>query len=59
MFREPIGTGISPCADVGWLETFDSYYYMNVSVIIPGVLAELQADAAKTFVWAEIAYFKV
>ena len=46
-------------SDVGWLETFDSYYYLNVSQIIPGVIDELSKDPKKTFIWAEIAYFKV
>eukprot|EP00048_Salpingoeca_helianthica_P023476 m.24600 g.24600 ORF g.24600 m.24600 type:complete len:1033 (-) comp8724_c0_seq1:97-3195(-) len=44
--------------DVGWLATFDSYYYLNVSQILPGVVEEMVKDPAKTFVWAEIAYFK-
>jgi hypothetical protein len=46
-------------SDVGWLETFDSYYFLNVSQIIPGVIDELSKDFKKTFIWAEIAYFKV
>jgi hypothetical protein len=45
--------------DVGWLETFDSYYYLNVSKIIPGVLDNLAKDSSKRFSWAEISYFQV
>ncbi len=35
-----------------------SYYNLNVSKIIPGVLRDLSADPSKRFSWAEIAYFQ-
>ncbi|CAG5117924.1 unnamed protein product, partial [Candidula unifasciata] len=43
--------------DVGWLITVDQYYYRQVQFILDGVIAELQADPTKRFIYVEIAFF--
>ncbi|EDQ91378.1 uncharacterized protein MONBRDRAFT_36279 [Monosiga brevicollis MX1] len=50
---------VATSPDVGWLETMDSYYDLNVSHIIPGVLDELDKDPTKRFSWAEVVYLKL
>ena len=51
--------------DVGWLKTVDQYYYganqdeqnAKVQYILDTVVDELEKDAARRFVYVEIAYF--
>ncbi|BFZ17312.1 hypothetical protein BsWGS_20353 [Bradybaena similaris] len=43
--------------DVGWIVTVDQYYYRQVQFILDGVIAELQADPSKRFIYVEIAFF--
>uniref|UniRef100_A0A0B7AW15 Alpha-mannosidase n=1 Tax=Arion vulgaris TaxID=1028688 RepID=A0A0B7AW15_9EUPU len=43
--------------DVGWIVTVDQYYYRQVQFILDGVIAELQADPTKRFIYVEIAFF--
>ena len=44
--------------DVGWLQTWESYYYLNVSRMLPGIVANLAEDPTKRFCWAEVVYFE-
>jgi len=44
--------------DVGWLETVDSYYTLNVSKILDGVYEALSKNEDRRFNWAEVVYFK-
>ena len=39
--------------DPGWLDTYDRYYGKDVRPILSNVLAALEADGNRTFVWAE------
>ncbi|XP_043541559.1 lysosomal alpha-mannosidase-like [Chiloscyllium plagiosum] len=51
--------------DVGWLKTVDQYYYggqtntqrAGVQYILDSVIAELQADPRRRFIYVEVAFF--
>ena len=43
--------------DPGWLSTFEGYYMQDVRGILDSVLAALQRDPSRRFVWSETSYF--
>ena len=43
--------------DPGWLNTFEGYYMADVRGILDSVLAALQRDSSRRFVWSETSYF--
>ena len=43
--------------DPGWLNTFEGYYMADVRGILDSVLAALQRDSTRRFVWSETSYF--
>jgi len=45
--------------DPGWLQTYEDYYRNYVSRILSGVVNNLANDPTKTFIWAEISFFKL
>ena len=45
-------------ADVGWLQTVNSLARVNVSRILDGVVATLQANPKRRFVWDEMAFLQ-
>ena len=45
-------------ADVGWLQTVNSLARVNVSRIISGTVASLEADKRRRFVWDEMAFLQ-
>ena len=57
---EPIELWILPHshADVGWLQTVNSLARVNVSRILDGVVATLQANPDRKFVWDEMAFLQ-
>lgn len=46
-------------ADVGWLQTVNSLSRLNVSRILDGVVATLQQDERRRFVWDEMAFLQL
>jgi hypothetical protein len=57
---EPLTLWILPHshADVGWLQTVNSLARVNVSRILSGVVAALDADPSRRFVWDEMAFLQ-
>ena len=45
-------------ADVGWLQTVNSLSRVNVSRILSGVVATLNANPSRRFVWDEMAFLQ-
>lgn len=45
--------------DPGWLKTYKEYYDQNVNRILTNVYQYLSADSKRTFIWAEISFFKL
>lgn len=45
--------------DPGWLKTYFEYYSGHVNRILTGVTNALIADPKKTFIWAEVSFFKL
>ena len=43
--------------DPGWLLTADEYFTTQVHSIIDTVIAALEANPARRFIWSEVSYF--
>lgn len=44
--------------DAGWLKTFDEYYTQQTKSIISSVVAALEREPRRHFVWADIGFFQ-
>ncbi|EGC34354.1 hypothetical protein DICPUDRAFT_98237 [Dictyostelium purpureum] len=45
-------------SDVGWKQTYNSYYELNVTRVLDNIVATLSKDPTKKFNWAEMVYFE-
>jgi len=43
--------------DVGWITTYNLYYYKEVQYILDSVVDELHKDPNKKFIYVEMAFF--